>query len=166
MTRTSVIAAAVALTVGACGSSDKPKPAAGKPAASVPYGTYVRNVTKADLERTSEVRNATSQERGSHQSLPPTGEYRLVLAKSEAGDVIKVVDATDFAIPMYVEAKDGVFALDDYVDPNKGAFCGPEVAVKANYRYELDGDSLRIEASPADGCADRDSMLTGTWKKS
>lgn len=171
MTRTPafiLIGSALALGAGACGSDDKPapsKPAATPAAATAPYGTYTRQVTKADLERTNDMRNATGQEAGSHQVLPPTGQYRLVVAKSDVGDVIKVIDPGDAAIDMYVVAGEGVLNLDDYVDPSKGAFCGPEVPVRASYRFQASGEDLQIQASPADDCADRDSLLGGTWKK-
>jgi hypothetical protein len=168
MTRTvSTTAVLAALALAGCGGGDdKPAPAKqDKPAASTPYGTYVRDLTTADLKRTNQARNATGQERGSDQDLPPTGTLRLVLAKSPAGDVIKLTDPTDFTVPMYVKAHDGVLSLDDYVDPSKGAFCGPEIAVQWDYRFELDGDTLHIQASPPDECADRDSMLAGTWTK-
>ena len=170
MTRTSttlLLVSALALTAAGCGDDKKteaqapppPTAAATQDAAAAPYGTYTRQMTKADLDRTDAVRQAAQQERGPHQELPPTGDYRLVIAKGDAGDVIKVTDPTDFTTDMYLETESGVLNLDDYVDPTKGAFCGPEVAVQASYRFELSGDSLQIEASPPDECADRDSML-------
>jgi hypothetical protein len=170
MTRTSItllLVSALAATTAGCGGNDKQSssPAAAQPAAGLPYGTYTRDVTKADLARTGDVRQAAAQEHGPNQELPLTGSYRLVIAKGETGGVVKVTDPGDFTIGMYASAKDGVLTLDDYVDPAKGAFCGPEVAIPASYRFELDGSSLQMEASPADQCADRDSMLAGTWAK-
>lgn len=169
MTRTVPITLAVsalALTATACGSDDKPKPAATRSAAATaPYGTYVRDVTKADLARTAGIRRRYAQERGANLELPPTGRYRLTVAKSEAGDVLKVTDPADFTVPVYVKASGDVLALDDYVDPSQGAFCGPEAPARWDYTYELDGDSLRIEARTPDKCADRDALLAGTWTK-
>lgn len=160
--------AALALTLGACGGDDAQPAAAratGTPASVMPYGTYARTVRQADIDRTQKTRRASQQEAGPNMEPPSTGDVRLVLSKSDAGDILKVVDSSGFAIDMYAEARAGTIALDDYVDPSKGAFCGPEVAVRSSYRFEVTGSGLEIEASPADPCADRDTVLTGTWVK-
>lgn len=160
--------AALALALGACGGDDAPsaaEPAAATPATSMPYGTYTRTVTKADLDRTTQTRRAGTQEAGTNLELPLLGEYRLVISESKAGDVVDNIGPDDFSVKMYAEAEDGLLRLDAYVDPNQGAFCGPEVDIEASYRFEVEGEALSIEASPPDPCADRDSLLSGTWER-
>jgi hypothetical protein len=163
-----ILAASAALAAG-CGSGDDTEPNAAKPAAtaaakiSAPYGTYVREVNKADLARTDEHRD----ESGPHQSLPPVGEYRLVIAQGAGQDVIKVTDSSDepTTIAMDLTAEDGLLRLTSYVNPEVGAFCGPEIAAPARYTFEASGSTLALEPSRPDLCADRDSILTGTWTK-
>jgi hypothetical protein len=166
--RTLAPLAALALSLAACGGDD-PKPTTVKPAAkpesAMPYGTYTRTVTRRDIARTSKMRAAAKQEGGPDQELPRAGESRLVISKSEAGDIIDSIGSDGFKIGVYASAADGVLNIEDYVDPTKGSFCGPEVPAKATYRYEVDGNRLSIEASPPDPCADRDTVLAGTWDK-
>ncbi|HEY6694768.1 MAG TPA: hypothetical protein VI006_18090 [Solirubrobacteraceae bacterium] len=163
-----ILAASAALAAG-CGSGDDPESNAAKPAATAaakiaaPYGTYVREVNKADLARTDDHRD----ESGPHQSLPPVGEYRLVIAQGAGQDVIKVTDSSDepTTIAMDLTAEDGLLRLTSYVNPDVGAFCGPEIAAPARYTFEASGSTLALEPSRPDLCADRDSILTGTWTK-
>lgn len=163
-----ILAASAALAAG-CGSGDATEPNAAKPTAtaaakiSVPYGTYVRDVTKADLARTEDHRD----ESGPHQSLPPMGEYRLVIAQGAGQDVIKVTDSSDepTTIAMDLTAGEGLLRLTSYVSPDLGAFCGPEIAASARYTFKASGSTLALEPSGPDPCADRDSILTGTWTK-
>jgi hypothetical protein len=161
------IVALSALAVGGCGgSSGSDKPAtSGSTAAqagAAPYGLYVRNVTKRDIARTAKLRD----EHGPNQSTPGTGRYRLVIAKGAAQDVIKVTGPDGFTIDMDMNAVPGTLRLTSYVDPNKGAFCGPEVPAAAIYAFKTAGSSLQLQPSKDDPCADRDSLLTGTWSKS
>jgi hypothetical protein len=55
--------------------------------------------------------------------------------------------------------------LTSYVDPSVGSFCGPEIPAQAQYAFALDGSSLELSPDPDDPCADRDSILTGTWRQ-
>jgi hypothetical protein len=159
---------AAALVAGGCGSSksndDKPA-STGSPAATqsaaAPYGLYVRTMTKQDVARTAGRRD----EHGPKESAPPTGRYRLVIARGAAQDVIKVTDPSGFTIDMDMSVVPGSMRLTSYVDPNRAAFCGPEVPAPATYSFEASSSSLRL-APNGDPCADRDSMLTGTWSKS
>jgi hypothetical protein len=50
-------------------------------------------------------------------------------------------------------------------DPATASFCGPEVPVAAQYAFERRSSALSLEPSQADPCADRDSILTGTWRR-
>ena len=158
------ILAVGALALGACGDdddssgADAPKTTA---SASAPYGTYVRHVTSRDLARTKERRD----EYGPAQQLPPAGRYRLVIAKGAAQDVLKATDPGGFTVAMDVKPSDGVIRLTSYVDPAQAAFCGVEIPAQAAYRFDADGSTLALEATPEDPCADRDSILTGTWHK-
>jgi hypothetical protein len=156
-----------ALLVGGCGgsSSSSEKPASsGSSAATAspaPYGLYVRTVTKKDIARTAGNRD----EHGPNQSTPPAGRYRLVIAKGAAQDVIKVTNPAGFTIDMDVTAGAGSLRLTSYVDPSRAAFCGPEVPAPATYSFQAAATSLQLRPK-GDPCADRDSMLTGSWAKS
>jgi hypothetical protein len=158
---------AAALVVAGCGGgNDKPTTSGSPPAtsANTPYGLYVRTVTKQDIARTAKLRdehgvNATA-------AAPPTGRYRLVIAKGAGQDVIKVTDPTGFTVDQDMDVAPGVLRITSYVDPAKAVFCGVEVPAQATYRFRAAGSSLRLQPRSADPCADRDSMLTGTWSKS
>lgn len=162
--RTPLAIALLTLALAGCGDDDNDPPAvaAATPvAAEAPYGTYTRTVTAADLKRTADER----PDYGPGQGPPPKGEHRLTLAKGANGDELRSTGPDGFAITMYLEAEEGLLELPDYVDVNDGTFCGPEVPIEASYRYQLDGDTLTLEPSPPDACADRDAVLTGTWSR-
>jgi len=159
---------AAALIAGGCGSdnssTDKPATsgsAATQQASGAPYGLYVRTVTKKDIARTASRRD----EHGPNQSAPPTGRYKLVIAKGAAQDVIKVTDSKGFTIDMDMNVAPGSLKLTSYVDPSRASFCGPEVPAPATYTFKSAASSLQLQPD-GDPCADRDSMLTGTWSKS
>ena len=168
-TRTLTITlAAAGLLVAGCGSDDDPEPraTAAAPAATAaagagPYGTYVREVTKADLDRTEDHRD----EYGPHQELPGTGEYQLVIAKGSGQAVIKATGPDGFTIDQDVRLVDDLLRITSYVDPNRASFCGPEIPAQAQYGFDLGASSLTLTPAQDDPCADRDSILTGTWKK-
>jgi hypothetical protein len=154
---------AVALVAGGCGGNGKSS-SSGSTAtktSAAPYGLYVRTVTKQDIARTANRRD----EHGPNQSTPPPGRYRLVIAKGAAQDVIKLTGPDGFTIGMDMNVVPGNLRLTNYVDPTKGAFCGPEIAAQASYAFKAAASSLQL-APKGDPCADRDSMLTGTWSKS
>ena len=157
---------AAALIAGGCGgSSGNDKPAtSGSSAAhpsAAPYGLYVRSVTKQDIARTAKFRD----EHGPNQSTPGTGRYRLVIAKGAAQDVIKLTGPDGFTIDMDMNVVPGTLHLTSYVDPSRASFCGPEVPAAATYTFKAAASSLELHPND-DPCADRDSMLTGTWSKS
>lgn len=157
--------AAAALVLAGCGSDEAPAPATTTaaqttaPASSRAYGTYVRTVTKADLDRTAKFRD----EHGPNQELPPEGEYRLVIAQGSGDDVIKATDPGDFTVDQSIRLSGDVIEITGYVA--RASFCGPEIAAEAQYEFELTGDALTLEPAQDDPCADRDSILTGTWKR-
>ena len=157
---------AAALVTGGCGggsSTDKPA-SSGSPATkavAAPYGLYVRTVTKQDIARTAKLRD----EHGPHQSTPGAGRYRLVIAKGAGQDVIKVTGPDGLTIGMDMDVDPGSLRLTSYVDPAKGAFCGPEIAAQASYAFKVAASSLQLQPHN-DPCADRDSVVTGTWAKS
>jgi hypothetical protein len=162
---------AAALVAGGCGSdnnssSDKPASsgstaASTSNAAKAPYGLYVRTVTKQDIARTA----AHRDEHGPNQSTPTTGKYRLVIAKGASQDVIKLTGPDGFTIDMDMNVVPGSLKLTSYVDPSRAAFCGPEIPAQATYSFKTAASSLQLQPND-DPCADRDSMLTGTWSKS
>jgi hypothetical protein len=159
---------AAALVAGGCGSddssNDKPETSgstAAQQASGAPYGLYVRTVTKKDIARTAGHRD----EHGPNQSAPSTGRYKLVIAKGASQDVIKVTGPDGFTIDMDMNVVPGSLKLTSYVDPSRASFCGPEIPAQATYTFETATSSLQLQPKN-DPCADRDSMLTGTWSKS
>jgi hypothetical protein len=156
---------AAALIAGGCGSddssSDKPATSgstAAQETSGAPYGLYTRTVTKKDIARTAGRRD----EHGPNQSTPTTGKYRLVIAKGASQDVIKVTGPDGFTIDMDMNVAPGSLRLTSYVDPDRAAFCGPEVPAPATYSFKAAASSLQLQPN-RDPCADRDSTLTGTW---
>ena len=161
---TAALTAAAALA--ACGGNDEKAPttAAAQPAAtsSGVYGTYHRRVTRADVARTASHRS----EAGPNQETPLAGIYRLTIARGSAQDVLKATDPEDFVTAMDVTLDGGgLLRATSYVDPAQGAFCGPEIPAPATYSFQAATTSLQLRPT-ADPCADRDSMLTGSWAKS
>jgi hypothetical protein len=122
-------------------------------------GTYERTVTRANIKRTARIRNE-----GPGQNPPSPGPARLVITKT----AMTFVDPTaqpPFSIEEDITATPGGrLAIDGYVHPDKGSFCGPEVPQNASYKWTRAGDVLRLKAV-TDRCADRDSILTGTWRR-
>jgi hypothetical protein len=166
-TATILTAFGVALALTGCGG-DKPAaardgPAATPPpqAADSPYGTYVRRVTKADLARTRRIRS----ESGPSLTAPPTGRYRLTIAKGSGQSVLKSTQPDGFTIDMDVDLRDGELVTTAYVDPARAAFCGEEMPVRSTYRFRADATTLRLAPDGVDGCADRDAVLTGRWTR-
>jgi hypothetical protein len=154
---------AAALVAGGCGSSDNDKPASSgsqrTTASQAPYGLYIRTVTKQDIARTAGRRD----EHGPDQSTPAPGRYRLVIAKGAAQDVIKVTGPDGFTIDMDMTVNAGALRLTSYV--TRASFCGPEIPAQATYTFQAAATSLQLRPK-GDPCADRDSMLTGSWDKS
>lgn len=131
-------------------------------AAQLPYGTYERRVTAADIKRTAALRD----EHGPEQVTPGTGRYRLVVARGAKADVVKAIGPDGFPIAMDARSEpDDVLAMTSYVNPAEGAFCGPEVPPSGRYRFSADGETLQLTPAKPDPCADRDSVLTGSWTK-
>jgi hypothetical protein len=164
----SAAAAALALAgLAACGSDSKHDAKNASTAAAAPappanvYGTYERTVTHADLDRTK----ATRDESGPNQELPPTGVYRLTLARGTAQDALKATDPQQFVVGMDVTLDGhGSLKATSYIDPNQGAFCGPQIPAPGDYTYAAHGTELVLKATD-DPCADRDSVLSGVWKR-
>jgi hypothetical protein len=157
MKRMAIIASLAALA--GCGSDEKKSPA---PAATVKEpslsGTFERQMTKADIERTDKLRD----ESGPHQEKPQPGPLRLTL---QDGTLAMTDVGADFTVQQDFSATgDGELRLGAYQAPEQGAFCGPDIPATATYTFELSGDVLTLEPKQ-DGCADRDSSLTGTWKR-
>jgi hypothetical protein len=168
---TGAVAAAASLIATGCGSGDDkparpaapPAAATTPPAASVPTGiagTYDRRVTSADIKRTAATRN----ESGNAQEAPEPGPVRLVIGSSGAMRFLDMGVSPPFAIDQNVSATADRLAIDGYAHPEKGSFCGPEIAQNASYGLKLDAGILTLKALD-DPCADRDSLLTGAWKR-
>lgn len=160
-----VASGSLALIAG-CGSGQKPDhPAttssAAKPGTASLYGTYERDVTKADIERTDKVRS----EAGPHQERPKPAHAVLTIAEGDPQSTLTVRGSDGFSVAMDVTPTPrGALDLSTYVNPNQGAFCGPDIPMPANYTWRLRGRTLVLRPKN-DPCADRDSTLTGTWKR-
>ena len=158
-------AALLVLVLGACGSGEDAsaptdparQTASGAGASTNPYGEYEREVTQSDLDRTAEKRS-----RRPSAELPPSGTWRLTLNTG----VLEVVDPTEFRVAQEIEVTDTTLEVGRYFHVSGGQygiFC--EDDSPSSYMWEFDGDRLTL-ASEKDACADRDSVLTGTWTRS
>jgi hypothetical protein len=157
--------ASLALVAG-CGSDHKAATSASTTAAAKPgtaslYGTYERDVTKADIERTDKIRS----EAGPNQEKPKPDHAVLSIAEGDPQATITATGSDGFTVAMDMNAtSSGKLDLSTYVDPGKGAFCGPEIPAPASYSWKLHGRTLVLRARN-DPCADRDSTLTGKWTR-
>ena len=157
-----VLATAVTACGGSTGGGSSAAPAASAPAASAPAagapasGTYTRDLTASDIARTDAFR-----QEGTNQTTPAPGALTLELTDGTAS----VTDDTGFEVAELSKlGTDASLEIQSYVDPSKASFCGPDAPQNASYTWKLDGDALTL--SPVeDRCADRNSMLTGTWKR-
>jgi hypothetical protein len=174
--RAAVVSAALvaaALATAACGSSDDvAAPATATPAAAhsaqLPAelaGRWSRRMTDADLQRTERYRKEAAG-----QQAPPPGRQQLVIAEGSPQASLAISDAQGDAEGLPPIAMDAVatasgeLRLPTYVDPTKGAFCGPEIPTQAHYRWSVAGGRLTLKPI-REGCADRDAILTGTWSR-
>ena len=64
----------------------------------------------------------------------------------------------------YSATSGGKLVIRGYQHPEVGSFCGPEVPQNAIYTWKVVGAKLELRAA-GDPCADRDSVLTGTWTR-
>jgi hypothetical protein len=152
--------------VAGCGSDPKSATpastaAAAKPGTASLYGTYERDVTKADIERTDKSRS----EAGPNQEKPKPDHVVLTVAEGDPQGTITAAGSDGFTVAMDIDVTaSGKLDLSTYVDPGKGAFCGPEIPTPASYSWKLNGRTLVLKANN-DPCADRDSTLTGKWTR-
>ena len=163
--RSKMVVATVALAalLAGCGSDDgdagnSPQATATTAATSDLVGEYRRTLTAADVERTDGVR----QEAGPNQERPEPGPLALELRDGTLEFVdlnAKVTVLQDFSA-----TSDGAFRIGAYQRPEEGSFCGPDIAQTAAYTWKLAGDVLTL-AAKQDRCADRDSVLSGEWKR-
>jgi hypothetical protein len=162
------LAACCGLAAAGCGSSkdssssnaSAPAPpattTASEPAA--PFaGTYVRQVTQADIARTEKIRD----EAGPSQERPKPS--RATMFVSTDGLAFTSTGAPRIALD-YSATPDGKLEIRGYQAPQVGAFCGPDVPQNATYRWAKTATGVTLRAVQ-DQCADRDSTLSGTWKK-
>jgi hypothetical protein len=144
-----------------CGSDEEPLPATKdlRTSASPSLGgSYERRLTRADIERTDDLRS----EAGAKQDKPRPGPLELALEEgtltmTDAGAGVTI--RQDFSA-----TSDGAFRIGAYQAPDQGSFCGPEVSQTASYTWKRSGDVLTLEAKQ-DECADRDSILSGDWRR-
>ncbi len=148
----------LSLVVCACGE-DEPTPAAKPASTPSAFGVYVRDVSKADFERTMSMRNDPP----GFEPAPP-GRWRLTIAPGEGIDVVKVTDPAGMTIVMDGKVDGDELRMVAYSAPEKGAFCDQAIAAQAKYSLEVRDGALTL-APTAEECADRDSVLTGTWTK-
>lgn len=141
----------------ACGQE---KRSAAQPAATPSaFGVYTREVTEADIARTMADRNDAP---GFEPA--PAGPWRLTIASGTGVDAIKVTDPAGMTIAMDGEVDGEELRMIAYSSPEKGVFCDQAIAAVAKYSLEV-GDGEVTLAPTEEECADRDSVLTGTWKK-
>ena len=167
-----VATVALAALLAGCGSDDddagkSPQATAPAPttATSDLVGEYRRTMTAADVERTDDVRGGGAgrgQEAGPNQERPEPGPLALELRDG----TLELVDlgAKLTVLQDFSATSDGAFGIGVYQRPEEGSFCGPDIAQTAAYTWKLAGDVLTLTATQ-DRCADRDSTLSGEWKR-
>jgi hypothetical protein len=153
--------AVLAVIAAGCGSDEEPHHATqNQRATSSPDlgGRYERRLTRADIERTDRVRDESTR----NQEKPRPGRLELAL---EDGTLTMTDVGAGFSIRQDFSAtSDGAFRIGAYQAPDQGSFCGPEVSQTASYTWKRSGDVLTLEAEH-DECADRDSVLSGRWRR-
>jgi len=121
-------------------------------------GTYERRLTRADIERTDHLRDESLPD----QEKPQPGPLELRL---EQGTLTMTDVGAGVTIRQDFSAtSDGAFRIGAYQAPDQGSFCGPDVSQTASYTWERSGDVLRL-GPEQDQCPDRDSILSGEWKR-
>jgi hypothetical protein len=121
-------------------------------------GTYERRLARADIERTDHLRDESPP---NHETAQP-GPLELTL---EMGTLAMTHVGAGVTIRQDFSAtSDGAFRIGAYQAPDQGSFCGPDVSQTASYTWERSGDALTLGAEQ-DECADRDSILSGKWKR-
>jgi uncharacterized protein YceK len=174
-----IVLATAAMLVTGCGSSDDATTAttgaaattaaaaapataaatAAVPAAALPdglAGTWKRDVTAADIER-----NAANKGTGPGEDPMSPATYQLAIdpdrITAHAPDAFKIPEFAAFS-------QDGKLEILAYVDVKVGAYCGPDKPQNASYTWTLAGDQLTL-ATTDDTCADRNSILVGSWTR-
>jgi hypothetical protein len=152
----------VAALVAGCGSDDEEPTMtrASQPTTSSPSlsGTYERRLTRADIERTDHLRDESLP----NQEKPQPGPLELALEKGTM--TVTDVGAGVTIRQDFSATSDGAFRIGAYLAPDQGSFCGPDIAQTASYTWKRSGDVLTLKAEQ-DECADRDSTLSGEWKR-
>jgi hypothetical protein len=152
----------LAMVTAGCGSDEEPRPAikSTRATTSAPSlgGSYERRLTRADIERTDRLRDESSAK----QEKPRPG--RLELALEEGTLTMTDVGAGVRIRQDFSATSDGAFRIGAYQAPDQGSFCGPEVSQTASYTWKRSGEVLTLAAED-DECADRDSILSGEWKR-
>ena len=162
MTRRICVLLVVAALAAGCGSDDDgsaaTSPEAVTTSAADVAGTYGRTLTRADIERTHDLRDESAPGQGE----PEPGPLKLAL---DDGTLTMTDVGAGLTIRQDFSAtSDGAFRIGAYQAPDQGSFCGPDVPQTASYTWKQSGDVLRLTAD-RDGCADRDSILSGRWQR-
>jgi hypothetical protein len=162
MTRRICVLLVVAALAAGCGSDDDgsaaTSPEAVTTSAADVAGTYGRTLTRADIERTHDLRDESAPGQGK----PEPGPLKLAL---DDGTLTMTDVGAGLTIRQDFSAtSDGAFRIGAYQAPDQGSFCGPDVPQTASYTWKQSGDVLRLTAD-RDGCADRDSILSGRWQR-
>jgi len=119
-------------------------------------GKWTRVVTKADVARTKAFRDECAA------CFPtPTGRATLVFTRGQ----FRATDAHGFTVAENYSVGGGLLHVGLYPKSNdEEGFCAPTVAQRAIYTWSVTGTTLSLSPT-TDACADRDSLLTGTWRK-
>jgi hypothetical protein len=149
-----LIALAIVTVVAAAAGPAAARPHVAHGGGNSPSGTWKRVLTQAEIDRTASFR---VEPEGWATPLP--GPVMLAVAQGS----FTFSDETGFAIGQTIRVGgDGAFGVLTYVAPYEGAFCPADVPQNASYTWKLDGGSLVLTAVD-DRCADRNSILVGTW---
>jgi hypothetical protein len=146
-------------TRGRIASTEAQVTVAPYPTVATLSGTYTRRVTVADIQRTQPFRKATAN----HTLL--AGIWRLNVAPE--GVFLFHGPRASGGSEAFTSRPGGTLTMQGpvyWLEPTSGqwSFCGVEPA--GTYHWSLRGNDLSLTVR-SDSCADRNSMFTGTWRR-
>jgi hypothetical protein len=120
---------------------------------------WTRTVSPAEVRRTE-----TSRGREDGEPLP-VGTWRLRIGADAVARYVDPAPAHDLTVGQVRFRRDGRLVVGNEVpnSPNAGGYFCPDSVGTGEYRWSLDGNTLRVRAVDDRACADRNSFWNGKF---